>query len=473
MNVLQKRVIKNTFVLFAGSISAQIIGFFTTVYIARKFGSNLFGTLSFVQAFVGYFGILTNFGIGTIAVKEVSRDKKLTQEYAGSLILINTIFSLLAFSLLFTITYFIHFDYFKKWLIILTGLSFFAGTINVSWVFNAHEKMEYSAILQTIGSILYLSGIYIVLSKLNSVLVIPIISFICYILVGIISIGLFIKFFGKLKLKFDFKYWQNLIISALPLGCSSIMVRIYYNLDTVMLSFMQNDTVVGWYNASYKIILMLISLAGFYFNAIFPILAKQYKTSLESFQSVLQKSARIMVILSLPLGIGGTILAGPIMNCIFGIEYSSGILAFQILLWAVCIIYISMVYGNTLIACDKQKELFKIVSCAAMTNLIANFLLIPKFSLYGAAIATVIAEGVAFFLSFRELSKIVRVPFIKYIPKPLCASLFMGIVLFFIKNWNVFLLIIIGFVIYFMILFLLKDIFIKNLFYRTESKNII
>ncbi|MFH1783731.1 MAG: flippase [bacterium] len=458
-----KRLAKNVFSLFTGSFISQFIGLLVTVYIARRLGAHQFGVLAFAVAFVGYFKLITDWGITTLAIRNVARERSLTRKYAGSIVVIQLLFSLVAFLVLVIFTGLFHFSPLKNRLIILYGIAFFSTAISLSWVFNAHEKMEYQSLLQVMGRIFYFAGVVLFLHYLSSVIVIPLAYILSSLIVGIVSFWLFSRFFGKISLDKDFNYWKKFIISALPLGGSYIAVYLYYHFDTVMLSFMKGDTVVGWYNASYKIIFVVFSLAGFYSQAIFPVFSKQFKVSVADLKSTFQRSVKLMTIVSIPLAIGGIILARPLISLIFGSDYVNGVRAFQILSCVVIFTYIGRVYYAGLLSCDKQKAYFKIVISCAVINLVLNLILIPPFSLNGAAMATAITEGTSLLLCYYVFGKIVKVAIMKYISKPLIASLIMGVILYLIKGWNLFLSALLGVVIYSVFLFLIKGITIEEI----------
>ena len=149
------------------------------------------------------------------------------------------------------------------------------------------------------------------------------------------------------------------------------------------------------------------------------------------------------------------------MNLLYGAEYSDGIIAFQILIWTVAIIWINTVYGRGLLGCDKQKHFLLGTATAAISNIILNLILMPPFGLVGAAIATVSAEGFALIVFYVEFRKVARVPFARHIFKPFLACVIMSSFLYWglnSANLNLFLLIFGGAAIYFLFLFLMKGI---------------
>jgi len=276
-------------------------------------------------------------------------------------------------------------------------------------------------------------------------------------------IFVFVRRFGKLRLRFDFSFWKSLIRRALPMGAAAIMIQIYYNFDVVMLGFIKGDKVVGWYSAAYKLILLVWGFIPIFVNAVFPLMSRYYKESQEKLRTLISLATRLLSTVALPVGIGGTILARPIMGLFFGEKFNQGIIGFQILIWSVVIIYIRCIYEHSFLACDLEKRFMWGVSLGALTNIGLNIILIPYYSLKGAAVATVISEFVfsAYLLSyFRVMS---RIQIMKYSLKPLVAASFMGLVVYYARNLNLGLSISLGILTYSVFIMLLKGVTLEEM----------
>ena len=99
----------------------------------------------------------------------------------------------------------------------------------------------------------------------------------------------------------------------------------------------------------------------------------------------------------------------------------------------------------------------------AGANIGLNMILIPYFGLKGAAIATVISELVfsLYMLAYFRILK--RMEIIKYPLKPIIAAGFMGFVIYYFRDMNLFLLLSLGFGVYLVLIFLLRGITFKEL----------
>ena len=460
MNTAQ-RIVKNTFSLLFSGIIAQLIGFIGIVYLARILGPGDFGKINFAIAVTTYFALVANLGLPLLGTREIARERDKVKDYLGSILPLRFCLALLGFGLLVLLTFFLNKPSEIKHLILLYGLGFIPTVLLIDWAFQGIEKMEYIGFGHILSRGVNLGLILWFIKSPEQLLLIPCFGIAGSLLAAGVLISIFVKSFGKPKLKFDSISWRNLLREALPLGISIIMIQVIYNIDTVMLGFMRSDAEIGYYNASYKIILPLIMIGAVYFDAIFPVISNYYKNSLDSLKKLQSYTAKLIVTIAFPLAIGGTILGRPIMNLLYGPKYNEGIIAFQILIWVAALIYLNMIYARGMWACNKQHAYLRIVIAQAVVNILLNFILIPKFGIIGAAASTVSAELLGFFFYYREFNKIVAVPIHNHILKPLLAVIPMALVLLWGLNGlnlNLFLLICTGIVVYFVFLLLMRGV---------------
>ncbi len=69
------------------------------------------------------------------------------------------------------------------------------------------------------------------------------------------------------------------------------------------------------------------------------------------------------------------------------------------------VVSVNIFLGNPMMAWGKQKEYAIAISFGAITNIILNFILIPKYSYIGAAFATLLSEVAVFIGVFYLFNK--------------------------------------------------------------------
>ena len=130
----------------------------------------------------------------------------------------------------------------------------------------------------------------------------------------------------------------------------------------------------------------------------------------------------------------------------------------QILIWTVSFLFVNGAATTLLNAVNMETIVTKIYIGAAIFNVILNFILIPSYSYEGAAIATVLSEILITILTLYYIFKTDFKPDIglfKTVIKLILATIILAIVLYWI-NFSVWLAIPIGFVVYIILLFIIR-----------------
>lgn len=459
MNTLQ-RILKNTFMLFFSSIISQIIGFVGIIYLARILGPQDFGKINFAMAVIAYFTLITNMGLPWFGTREIARNPAKLTRYLETILMLRLCLAISGFALLVLLTYALNPSTEITYLILLYGFGLIPSAFLLDWVFQGVEKMEHIALARILFRGIETGLLILFVNGPEDLLRIPCFQVAGNLIPAVLLIVIFIRTFGRFRVRFDYKAWKHYLALALPMGLSIIMVQVYQGSDRVMLGIMRTNEEVGLYSAAYKIIMVLIVAVGACGQALYPVISSYFKTAFDELSHILQLTTRVMVSITLPLAVGGTVIAKPIFRLLYGPEYDEGIIALQIMLWLIVIMSINTVKAWGLLACNRQNHFFVGSLITAASNVILNFSLIPALGLAGAAIASVLSEGIAGTIYHKHFSKIMKVPFLNPMLKALPATVAMGIFLFFIMKFTVnpFVLTGSGASAYFLCLFMTKGI---------------
>lgn len=454
-------IVKNFSWLALSQIISKGVGFIASIYLARVLVAEGLGKLGFAGAILSYFGLIESLGLETFGIREIARNaKEVYKKYVNNILTIKLVTSIISFGLLLIFIYFIPQSLEIKKLILFSGFALLVSAFALDWFFRGIEKMEWVAFSQIFYSFCYLGLIFLIIKSPEQLLKIPLISISVSIITTCILLFVFTKKFGPIKLNFDFSLWKKILKQSLPMGFSVIMITIYYNFDHIMLGFMKNMEVVGWYEVAYKIILLIICIQSLINQSIFPALSRLWSSKqIEKLKKFVNTGMSYMFLLSLIIIIFSLCIGRYIITLIYGPGFQNSIIIFMLLAFTAFLVYNETITAPLLLASNKQSQYLVGVGVGAIVNLILNALLIPKFSYYGAAVATIIAEIFVFSFLFYFSLKIVKIDFKKvwlynlisfFIPLPIM-----------ILNLNV-----INKFSVFIILFLLL-----NLFFRFKTKD--
>lgn len=455
------KIAKNTSILFFATVVSYLLGFFTTLYAARYLGAVGFGVISLALALTGIYAIFTDLGLNTLTVREVTRDKTLTNKYVTNITIMKLILVSLTFGLLILTTKILGYSQQVNDVIYLIAFSMifasFSGILNA--IFQSYEKMEYQSVGTILNAALILLGFLLAIYYNLGIITFALIYVIASLFVLIYTFVIYSWKFALPKIKIDLNFWKPTIREALPFGITGIFAMVYLWVDSIILSVMVGNEVVGWYNAAYRLIFIFLSLYAVYMISIFPVMSGFYKTSKKSIKIVYERSVKYLLIISIPTAVFTTLMASKIILLIYGTEYTPSIIALQILIWVIVFMFINNLSYNLLGSVNRQLMGVKIFAFGAVINIILNLLLIPKFSYIGSSFATVITEllMLPIFLYILLKTEYAEIkPLTNDLPQILISNLVLSIVIIYLININLFFVIFIGAFIYVIMIFITK-----------------
>ncbi|MBN3033566.1 MAG: oligosaccharide flippase family protein [Candidatus Saganbacteria bacterium] len=432
-----KRIAKNFIWLLGGNIASGGLLFLIYVFLARVLGVWAFGLLSFAQAVTSYLVLLVDSGLSLFGMNKIAANKSIAGHLALNIFAVRLSIALLLYLASALLVTFLPIAANMKLLFLLAFIFIFYRALNADWVFQGLEQMEFI----TVGKLAYTllaGGLALLLVKGPADLLgaVAIIS-----LAGVLVSGLMLIFLFRRVLTVDFGWlapaqWANYFLLALPLGASLAMIQVCNNLDTVMLGFMDRPEMVGYYNAAYKIFFIGLGIFCTWLSTAMPVASARFQTDQEAAHRFLQKFLRLTLILIVPLVLL-TFLAAPlIIRLFFGSQYDQAVLGLRILCWALLPMSLGSTYGVLILIPSGHYNLFLYSSLAGATvNLVFNLLLIPAFSFYGAASATLLAELAALAVVYRFSRSVMTLEFLPAVGKPLVYTLLAGLAWFLARSW--------------------------------------
>lgn len=435
-----RTVSKNFAALTSAHILAKFIGLGLFVCLARYLGAVNLGKYSFAVAFAGMFVVLADLGINVLIVREVARHREEATKYLNNIIVLKVILLLLVYLLIFAVASIIPIPMITRHLVYLIGLYLlFTALAETGYSFlRAYEKMEYEAFTLVFCRLVALLLVVLVLVRGYGIIEVGW-AFLAVGILNILIVGyLLIRHVGKPALRIDFGFISTLIKAAVPLGVISFVYTIYFHVDSVMLEMMKGEAVVGWYNAAYRLMESLTFIPAMLAAALFPVFSRYYPDASKSLINISEKAIKFLIIVILPICFGATFLARKLIFIIYAHNFENSILALQILIWALVLVSLNYILGNLLVAMNRQGTMMYIVVGALALNVGLNLLLIPRFSLIGSAVATVVSEimvvGLACYFVGQYLAKL-RV--LEQVWKPLVGCLLMCGFIYFVPNLSI------------------------------------
>jgi O-antigen/teichoic acid export membrane protein len=441
-------ILKNIFSLSVAQVLTKLLTLFVVAYTARTLGVEQYGRWSFALTVASYVGVLANLGLDSIAARHLARDRSRLGSLVSQVLHLKFAASALGLVVVGLVAWALPKSPEVKWLTFLCYLPLALGFWNLAWVFIGLERLEFMALAQLVEQVAHAAFIFLLVRGPSDVMRVPVTAMLGAIVGGLCIGAVFWVKHGPVRTRLDRAACLALLRETLPFGITQVLGQMYYNFDTVMLGFMRTDTEVGWYNAAYKLLSVVITFRYTIIYSLNPTFARLFAQSSEEMQRLARHVLRLSLYAALPLGVGGTMLAQPIVRLIFGEAYAPAASALRVLVWSPAFLILNIIGPVLLSAAGRWYTMLKIVAAIVALNVGLNLFLIPKWGIVGAAWATLAADILSLVLHAALTRKMVPLAIGRILAKPCLCALLMGVVLLGFRTTSVLLSIPLGAAIY-------------------------
>ena len=436
---IARKILENTFVQVLGKLITAGLSIVVLKIISGYLGTSGYGDYTTVYQFLAFFGIIADFGIYTITVKEMSKDESKIPMILGNIMGLRTFLAIFAMLLAVGVAFLLP-SYsgtvIPLGVVIATFTTFFTllnGTI--SSVLQTHLKMQYATISLVIGkivSVAYMAAVAYILftNDLTTGFYHLMWSGVLGNAVMFFITAYYVRRYTAITYRFDFSFWKKIFFTSLPYGVALVLNTIYFRLDVILMTLILphtqaladgttscpqtlcGDTEVGLYGVGMRFLEMLAIIPIYFMNSVLPVMTRYLEEKNEKIKQLVQYSFDFLVATSIPMLIGGIILSVPIVFFISDSDFVSGMLhvygsdiAIQILMFVLVFSFINTLFSFTLVVLNKQTKLMWINGVCVLFNLVGNLIVIPSFGFRGAAMTSVLSAFLVMVLTYHTSKK--------------------------------------------------------------------
>ncbi len=386
-----RKIFNNTAFMTGSSLLARAIAYLYFLIIIRSFSTTEIGIYAILITSYLLMELVGNLGLDKIMIRDLS---KRTEESFDGVLFYSSLFMKLVSSIVvwgISLTAFMTFfpvqlsNYQTEFIIFFASIAPLCLARSLESYYTAGEKMHIPAASQLLERIILLAAAWIVS--------IGLIGFRGFL------IAFFIAVCGRALLLSSIFTWRRSDIrtellsdKVKALGSESIrmlpieaMALIYFRVDIFMLSKMTDLRITGIYQVAYKIFDFFIAMFAGFLIAVFPTLSR------EKGESSLLYMALIGIGAMSAISLGIIYFRIEILG-FFQKDFIQGSRALIWLMLTLPLVYLNSLLAHYAIAINKTSVLFRMAIILVAANIGLNLVFIPRFSIAGAAAATMICE---------------------------------------------------------------------------------
>lgn len=379
----------------------MLTGFTVGIWVTRYLGPEQYGLLSYANSLTGIIGTIVPLGLIGYIVRQLVRENKNQNKILGTTFVLRLTGGICGLLVILLITLFNNQSFSANGILLI-----------VSWqlIFQSFDTID--LFFQSRSQ-----NIYSVLSRCIPLLLFSIIRiFIVIFDWGLISITLTYTLellFGGFSLIYFYKKQNNTITNwkynnelaklylknTLPLIFSSFTAMLYLKVDQLMLKWIVGSSEVGIYAAAARLSEMWYFIPNILMTSLFPILIRLKERDEELYQEKIQQVLNAFVTINIIIIIFITICGDMIIKTLYGNYFDESAMILKIHIWSSMFVFIRILLNKWFIIENLLKQQFYNELIGAISNIVLNIILIPRYGGVGSAIATLISYIIAIYIS--------------------------------------------------------------------------
>jgi O-antigen/teichoic acid export membrane protein len=394
-----RKILNNSGWMMSEQIIRMLVGLFVSVWIARLLGPSQFGELSFAISFASLFGIFAALGLNRIVVRELVKN---ADSPDFSKVLISTVLGMRLCAAICMFLFCTLVAWFAK-----QGELILVGIISASFLFSVFDSIDLffqsrtearvTAVARTLAfSVVTIVKIALLLAKAGIIAfaLVTLFEFFC----AALALWLVYRWRG-FNINFSKINWRlagKLMRESWPEIISSFSVILFMKIDQVMLQNMIGSNSVGLFSVAARLSEAWYFIPIAIVASTFPSIVRQREIDLEIYMNRIQQLMSGLVVLSYLAILGTSFLASPVVAFLYGSEYGESAIILVIHIWCGLFVSLGISSGSWIMAEGMIKLNLYRTLFGAVTNLILNFVFIPRYGAVGAAYSTLFSLMAAY-----------------------------------------------------------------------------
>lgn len=398
--LIKNSVFSNIFWLFLDKGYGALLTLYIYAKMATYFGASTFGIWNYIISFGSLLPAVASLGLNYIIVKRLKKNPLIADKVLSISFYLRLFTGIITAFILFIVYAVVNIN-FNSDLILVIVLLFSSQIVLNSNIYVQKNEANLENRKTVLARSLSLT-IFFILKLFAIQWELHIVYFALLVLLEYVLFFIVIRIKENHKLKLPSKYIRKKITPSLlkdgfPLMLAAITTTLYLKIDQLFIASLSNNSDVGIYAASARISEFLYAVPVIISNVFFPKLMKALNKV--DIDKLLYQMFAIVLILALICVFLITIFSGTIIELMYGNEYMYASEILKIHAWSIILMSLLVTSSKYILKINRQDIIFKRELMGLATNLILNFLLIPRYGIAGAAWATLISYSVSSFFS--------------------------------------------------------------------------
>ena len=456
---LGTRAVSNALFILGARVVSRLVSLVVVVVLANALGDTNYGRYTTLIAYLALVSVIADLGFNPLYTREAARSSQQLGDYLGTLLTLKVALAVAA-SVVLAIAL-----AFGAGLtsLIIPGAALLIATAYANLLrntFYAVGRAEFDAVA-IIAEIAIQGGLIFYGARHQADVSFYVWAYVASFLFTIVYSLVVIRLFrlGRVRLGFDAGLVRTWFPLALPFAFTFFLTNLYFRADVPILQHFRSFAEVGWYTFAYKPFEALQFIPLAIQVVVYPLLGVYFIADISRLKLAYARFFKVLLLLGWPLTVGTFVLVHPIGRLFRLFPQSEASL--RILSFAIVFLFANSAFYAMLNATNRQHLNAWATGLAAAINIVLNLIFIPFYGYLAASATTVVTEASLCVLGWWFIQRNhpeLRLPVIGLSWRILLAGAAMGVVLYPLRRYSIFISLPAGGLVYLVAIFLIRAI---------------
>jgi O-antigen/teichoic acid export membrane protein len=377
-----------------GYLVGAALSIVSAAFLFRHLGVGDSGRYVTATTIVALFAGLTDVGLWSIAVRELSAssatdNRAVMGDIVGLRLILSTAAAMVAISFTAVAGY-------GQILVIgvaASALAMILQSLQLTWsaALAARLRFGWMTGLDLAKQIMSVAGI-VVLALAGAGLLPFLLLAVPVAVVAAVPTAILVRGYIPLLPRFDYGAWRRLTRDVWPFAAATAAGALYFNVALILMSLISNERQTGYFGASFRVISVLFALPGLIVGSALPIFARAASDDLARLRFGVQRVVDTATIFGTIVVLGIFVGAGDVIAIVAGPKFKPAAGVLQIQCLGLLGSFVAAVLIYALLSLGRHRAILLLACGPLITNVVLTVALAPAYGAAGAAAATAFGE---------------------------------------------------------------------------------
>lgn len=421
------RLATNFAALCLAEIACRATSVLVTLALAKRLGKSGYGRIEFAFNVVFWLVLLVREGLDVISAREIARHPRLIRPLVNHVLAVRATIAVVLLAGLTVVGWTTLTGLTERMILSLYGLMLMTTALGLDFVYRGLERMGLVAVSLFSRTAIYAAGVLVWVTDPSRILYVPL-----FLVLGeTLGIGLV---WGSYSRQFGFprptlrggRFLRVFLRRGRSVYLIQVSQAVIGSIDLLAVGLLSAWDEIGLYSAPHRMVTAVLNFGLIFQQVVFPSLARSWRDAPEEGRRALDALVRVLVLGLVPLAVGTTVLARPLVYYLFHGDYEGSSVLMALEIWRAPLLTLAFLYQTSLIAHNRESAGVRLLMWGAVCSIPLVFGFRLVYGLPGAAVASILTGLALVSAGYARLAREGRQPsWHHHLAKPVLASLAM------------------------------------------------